>query len=158
MPKDAPEPDERKPVARNKKAFFRYSVEDRLEAGIVLRGSEVKSVRDGQVALADAYARFKDGELYLLNCHIAPYERAGYAGHEPMRPRKLLLHRQQLRRLKTRLDERGVTLVPLALYFLHGLLKVELGLCRGRRLHDKREDIRKRDAQQEMRRVQRGRV
>jgi SsrA-binding protein len=153
MARAAKEDEDRKVVARNKKAFHKFFVEDRSEAGIVLLGTEVKSLREGQVAMADAFARFRGDELWLLNLHIAPYERAGPVNHEPMRPRKLLMRRAELRRLRARIEERGFTLVPISLYFLRGILKVEVGVCRGKRGADKREDLRKRDAEMEMRRA-----
>jgi SsrA-binding protein len=148
------EDDGRKVVARNKKARYRYHVEDRVEAGMVLVGTEVKSLRAGRVALADSFARFRGAELFLLNCHISPYEKAHRDNHEPMRPRKLLLHRRELKRLRTKVEERGHTLIPLSLYFLRGKAKVELGLCRGKRQRDRREDLKRRDAERELRRAQ----
>jgi SsrA-binding protein len=153
MARAAKEGEDRKVVARNKKAFHKFFVEDRHEAGIVLVGTEVKSLRAGQVAMADSFARFRGGELFLLNLHIAPYDRAGPANHEPMRPRKLLMRKAELRRMRSRIEEKGFTLVPLSLAFVRGILKVELGLCRGKRGADRREDLRKRDAEREMRRV-----
>ena len=154
MKKKADE-DDRKYVARNKKARFRFTVVDRMEAGIALLGTEVKSLRAGRVALADSFARFRAGELYLLNCHISPYDQAHRFNHEPMRPRKLLLHKREIGRLKTKVEERGHTLVPLSIYFVRGLVKVELGLCQGKRTHDRREDMKKRDADRELRRLNR---
>ena len=153
MSKRPPEKDDRKYVARNKQALHKYFVEDHCEAGLVLLGSEVKSLREGRSALGDSYAKFRGAELFLLNCHIPPYDKAGPQNHEPLRPRKLLLRRPELQRLRTRVDEKGVTLVPLAIYFTHGLAKVDLGLCRGKRQHDHREEIRKRDADREIRRA-----
>ncbi len=147
--------DDRKYVARNKKARFRYHVIDRMEAGIALLGTEVKSLRAGRVALADSFARFRSGELFLLNCHISPYEQAHRFNHEPMRPRKLLLRKREIKRLKTKVEERGHTLVPLSIYFVRGLAKVELGLCQGKQTHDRREDMKKRDADRELRRLNR---
>ncbi len=147
--------DDRKVVARNKKARHRFEILARIEAGIVLRGTEVKSLRAGRVALADSFARFRGGELWLQNCHIAAYEDGSWQNHEPTRPRKLLLHRRELRRLRTKMEERGLTVVPLRIYFTHGLAKVELALCRGKRTHDRREDLKKREAEREMRRAYR---
>jgi SsrA-binding protein len=154
MKKKADE-DDRKFVARNKKARFRYHVVDRMEAGISLLGTEVKSLRAGRAALADSFGRFRSGELFLLNCHISAYDKAFRNNHEPMRPRKLLLKKREIKRLKTKMEERGYTLVPLTIYFVRGLAKVELGLCQGKRTHDHREDMKKRDADREIRRLNR---
>jgi len=143
-------------VAANRKARFEYDILDRFEAGLVLTGSEVKSVREHKVSLSDSYARLQSGELYLINLDIAPYERAGYAQHEPRRPRKLLLHRKQLRRIAVKLEQRGLTMVPLAMYFSDsGWAKVTLGLARGRQLHDKRRVIREREEKRDMARESR---
>ncbi|MHC4470658.1 MAG: SsrA-binding protein SmpB [Planctomycetota bacterium] len=138
-------------VARNKKARYRFEIHEAVEAGIVLRGTEVKSLRAGRVALADSFARFRGGELFLVNCHISAYEPASRTNHEPTRPRKLLLKKQQLKRLRTKVEERGYTLVPLSLYFTRGLAKVEIGLVSGKRQRDRRQDLKKRDAEREMR-------
>lgn len=147
--------DGKKLVARNKRARYRFEVLESFEAGIVLRGTEVKSLRAARVALADSYAKFREDELFLLNCHISPYEMAGRENHEPMRPRKLLMKKRELRRLRAKVEERGHTLVPLSIYFVRGLAKVEVGLARGKQAHDKREDVKKRDAEREMRRAMR---
>jgi len=128
-----------KEVAVNRQAFHNYEILERLEAGIVLTGTEVKSARDGQVNLKDAYGLVKSGEVWLLNCHISPYSHGTYANHEPLRTRKLLLNRNEIRKLVGRTTEKGLTLIPLRLYFKGGRLKCELGLGRGRKLHDKRE-------------------
>ena len=144
--------DERKLIARNKKARYRYHVLETWQAGIVLQGTEVKSLRAGQVALADSFARFKGGELWLMNCHIAPYDKGSHANHEPMRPRKLLLHRRELRKMKSAVDEKGLTLVPLSLYFLEGRAKVKIGLARARPVGDRRRDLEKREDEREIRR------
>ncbi len=144
----------RRLIARNRRAFFNYEILEKIEAGIALRGSEVKSLRDGKLQLGDAYAAFKDGELYLRNAHIAEYKQASYNNHEPARARKLLLHRRELKKLRRRLEEKGLTLVPLAVYFnARGLVKVELGLGRGKKLYDKRQSIAKREAKRDMARV-----
>ena len=139
-------------VARNKRARYRFEIFEVAEAGIVLRGTEVKSLRAGRVALADSFARFRRGELFLVNCHISPYEPASRDNHDPTRPRKLLLKKQQIRRIRAKVEERGHTVVPLSIYFTRGLAKVEIGIARGKRVHDRREDIRKKDAEREMRR------
>ena len=143
--------DDRKFVVRNKKAWHRFEVVDKFEAGIVLLGTEVKSLRDGGVALADAFGRFKKHELIVMNLHIAAYEKAAFGNHEPTRPRKLLLHMRELRRLRAKVEERGYTIVPLSIYFRRGLAKVELGLCRGKRTHDRRDSIQKRDEERSLR-------
>lgn len=146
-----------KAVCRNKRAGRLYLVEKRFEAGMVLTGTEVKSLRAGQADLSDAYAAFDRGELWLKNAHIAEYANAGYTNHEPKAPRKLLMHRQELTRLKVKLHERGYTLVPLSIYFRNGKAKVELGLAHGKRKVDRREDVRRRDEQRDMRRQERER-
>ena len=137
-------------VAQNKKAFFLYHIEESIEAGLVLLGSEVKSLRDGRGSLSDSYAMIKDGEAFLLNSHIAHCPQASYMNHDPKRARKLLLHEQQLRRLTGKLKEKGFTLIPLKLYFKGGRAKVELGLARGKKHFDKREAIKKRETKREL--------
>jgi len=143
----------KKAIAVNRKAYRDYFVEETYEAGIVLTGTEIKSIRAGRVNLQDSYAQVKEGEVLLLNTHIAPYEHAGHANHEPRRPRKLLLHRYQIRRLANKMATRGYTLVPLRLYLKGSLAKVEIGLARGKRLHDKRAAIAEREARREMERA-----
>ena len=128
-----------KEVAVNRQAFHNYEILERLEAGIVLTGTEIKSAREGQVNLKDAYGLVKSGEVWLLNCHISPYSHGTYANHDPLRTRKLLLNRSEIRKLIGRTTEKGLTLIPLRLYFKSGRLKCELALGRGRKLHDKRE-------------------
>lgn len=142
--------DGRKIVASNRKARHDYDIVDTYECGIVLKGSEVKSLRAGQVQLKDAYADFRGAELWLENMHIAPYQFARGGGHEPERARKLLLHKQELGRLIGKINEAGLTLVPLSVYFTHGLAKVEMALGRGRRNYDKRQAIRAREEKREM--------
>ena len=134
-------------VAENRKARFNYAIEDTLEAGLVLTGSEVKSLRAGKANIADAYASDEGGSaLYLINAHIAEYAQSGRANHEPTRPRKLLLHKRELGRLSGAIQRQGMTVVPLKLYFnQRGLAKVLLGLAKGKKLHDKRETEKKRD-------------
>ena len=140
----------RKVVATNRKARFNYEILDTFEAGIVLRGSEVKSLRAAQVQLKDSYASIRGGEVWLENAHIAPYSFAEGGGHEPERPRKLLLHRREIDRLFGRIREEGLTLVPLQVYFKDGKAKIELGLGKGKRTRDKRRDIVKRQQKREM--------
>jgi SsrA-binding protein len=145
-------------VARNRKARHEYFVEDTLEAGIVLAGSEVKSLRDGRANIADAYAGEKGGELFLMNAHIPEYAGANRFGHETRRPRKLLLHRRQINRFMGAVGREGKTIVPLSVYFdEHGRAKVELALVRGKKAHDKRASIRDRDWQRDKERVMRAR-
>ena len=149
--------DGRKVVARNRKALHEYHVLDRWEAGISLTGPEVKSIRDGKVNLAEAFARFDGGELWLHGMHVSPYGPASYANSDPTRPRKLLLHSRELRRLIGAVHEKGLTLVPLDLYFRRGYAKLTLALGRGKKLHDKRETLKKRAAEMEVRRASRDR-
>lgn len=145
----------RKVVATNRRARHNYEIVDIFEAGLVLRGSEVKSLRAGQVQLKDAYATIRHGELWLENAHIAPYSFAADGGHDPERARKLLLHRREIDRLIGRINEQGLTLVPLLMYFTQGRAKVELALAKGRRTHDKRRKIVEREQQREMERAKR---
>jgi len=147
---------ERLLVARHPRARFLYEVLETHEAGLVLLGSEVKALRGGKAQLQEAYARFRGNGLWLMHCHVPEYRQAGRAGHDPARPRKLLLHRQELARLRTRTAEKGLTLVPLALYFNEaGLAKLELALARGRKIYDKREAIRSREAKRDIARSSR---
>lgn len=143
-------------VARHPRARFQYEILETLEAGIALLGSEVKALREGKAQLQEAYARFRGGELWLLKCHVPEYRHGAYANHEPTRPRKLLLHAHELRKLHARVAQKGLTLVPLRLYFNEkGLAKLEIAVARGRKIYDKREAIRKREAQVDMRRASR---
>ncbi len=140
----------KKVVATNRKARHDYLIEDTLEAGLVLVGTEVKSLREGKIQLKDAHARVEDGELWLVGVHVAPYEQAdGFSGHDPERRRKLLLHRWEIDELGERTAREGLTIVPLSVYFKEGRAKVELGLARGRRSYDKRHAIAERDAARE---------
>lgn len=144
-------------VVVNRKARHDYLIEDTVEAGLVLKGSEVKSLRDGKAQLKDSYARITRGELWLVNAHISDYAAASYLGHEPTAARKLLLHRREIDRLTGKVKEKGLTLVPLRIYFKHGRAKVELGLGRGKKMHDKRESIKERDTKREVDRAMRRR-
>jgi SsrA-binding protein len=137
-------------VATNRRAGFRYHLLERLEAGIVLQGSEVKSLREGAVQLKDAYAEVRDGEVWLRNMHIAPYKPAARENHDPDRPRKLLLHRREIERLVGKTAERGLTLVPTRVYFSGPRAKVELALARGKEMHDKRRAIKERETRREI--------
>jgi SsrA-binding protein len=142
-----------KTLATNRKAYHNYHIGDSLEAGIVLTGTEIKSIRAGRVSLADAYVKPEAGELWLLNAHIARYDAGSYMSHQPTRPRKLLLHRKQINSLTGKVQERGFTLLPLRLYIKDSLAKVEVALARGKRLYDKRQAIARHDADREIERA-----
>ncbi len=137
-------------IARNRKAYFEYSIDDLYEAGLVLKGTEVKSLREGRASIDEAYARFHDGEIFLYNANISPYSHAAPDSHNPTRPRKLLLHRRELSRLLGKVQERGYTLIPLRLYFKDAHAKVEIGLARGKKKYDKRETIKRREQAREL--------
>ncbi len=143
----------RKVIASNRKARHDYAILDTFEAGIQLTGTEVKSLRAGRASLVDAFAQVKDGEIYLHAVHIPEYAQGTWTNHEPRRTRKLLLHRGEIDRLMGKVKESGLTLVPLSMYFADGWAKVEIGLARGKRSYDKRQDIAKRDADREISRV-----
>lgn len=144
-----------KRIANNRRAFHDYMVDEKIECGISLQGTEVKSLREGRISFGDSYARIKNDELFLVGLRISPYNHASMFNHDPDRERKLLVHRQELRRLTRRVNEKGYTLIPLRLYFKKSLVKVEIGLCKGKQLHDKRQSIKardqKRDADREIR-------
>src|SRR5512141_114269 len=140
-------------IARNRRARHDYQILDTWEAGIVLTGSEVKSLRSGKANISDAYGIVKDGEVHLLNLHISPYEQASYFNHEPTRTRKLLLHRREIRKLIGAVERQGLTLVPIELYFKRGKAKVLLGLGRGKKLYDKRADEKRRDDERDIQRA-----
>jgi len=144
-------------VCTNRKARHLYAIEESYEAGLVLTGPEVKSLRAGHVTLGDAYGMVREGEAFLFNAHISPYSHADASTYDPNRTRKLLMHKAEIRRLLGKTREKGLTLVPLKIYFKEGRAKVELGLGRGKKLYDKREDLKRRDAQREMARVRKGR-
>jgi SsrA-binding protein len=137
-------------AAKNRKAFYDYEILDRYEAGIMLTGSEVKSVRDHQVSLKDSFARISDGEVWLENCHISPYTHANLQNHEPRRVRKLLLNRREINKLVGETMKGGVTLVPLQVYFKRGRVKVEIALARGKKAYDKRETARRKVVDREI--------
>jgi SsrA-binding protein len=139
-------------ICRNKRAFHEYNLSDRLECGIVLTGTEVKSLREGTASLEDAYAKVDDGEVWLLGSDIPEYTMGNRMNHKPKRPRKLLLHRREIGKFAGKASERGFTLVPLRMYFKGGRAKVEIAVARGKQLHDKREAKKKADAQREIRR------
>lgn len=138
-------------IADNRKALHDYHVIDTWEAGVALLGTEVKAIREGRVNLRDSFARIDRGEVWLMNVHISPYSHTGYAHHEERRQRKLLLHRHEIRKLTGRVSEKGLTLVPLQMYFKNGRIKVALALAKGKQAHDKRETIRRRETDRETR-------
>ena len=135
----------KKILAMNRKARFNYTVEDTLECGIELRGTEVKSMKERSFSFTDSYAKIDNGELWLIGLHVTPYKFGNIYNHEPNRSRKLLVHRQEIKRLSRKVNERGLTLVPLSFYLSRGIVKLELGICRGKRVVDKRQDIKRRD-------------
>ncbi|HIE65928.1 MAG: SsrA-binding protein SmpB [Nitrospira sp.] len=145
-------------IAKNRKAFHDYFIQESMEAGIVLLGTEVKSIRDGRINLKDSYARLEKGEIYLYNCHISPYRHGNLANHEPLRRRKLLLKKREIERFIGQTQIKGLTLIPLKFYFKRGLVKVELGLAKGKNLYDKRETEAKKTAQREMEKAVRAKV
>jgi SsrA-binding protein len=156
MPKPSEVP-ETESIARNRRARYEYHILETWEAGLVLSGTEVKSLREGKATLTDAYGIVRNGEVFLINLHISPYSRGGYSNHEPDRTRKLLLHRREIRRLIGSVERQGLTLIPLELYFKGGKAKVLMALGKGKKEHDKRETTRERDAQREIARVFRAR-
>jgi SsrA-binding protein len=149
---DDGKPDGERVIATNRKARHEYSILETFEAGIALKGAEVKSLRQGRASLQESYATLKNGEVWLLDMHISPYEQAADDSYEPTRKRKLLLHKKEIRRLVGKLAEKGLTLIPLRAYFKHGIAKVELALAKGKRAYDKREAIKRRDMQRELER------
>lgn len=150
-------PDGVKLVAVNRRARYDYSIEESFEAGIVLLGTEVKSIKDGRLSFPDAFGEVKDGAVWLRNFSIAEYPFSSIFNHDPERQKKLLLHAQEVKRIDRRVREKGYTLIPLAVYLKHGLIKVELGLCKGKKLYDKRADIKEREQDRDLRRAFRSR-
>jgi SsrA-binding protein len=150
---DKQQADDIKDICRNRRAFHEYEVLDRLECGLVLTGTEVKSLRDGHASLEDAYARIDGGEVWLIGSDIPEYAMGNRMNHKPKRARKLLMHRREIGRFAGKASQKGFTLVPLKLYFKNGRAKVELAICRGKQLHDKRQAAKKADAQKEIRRA-----
>jgi SsrA-binding protein len=152
----AKKPANQTPSIRNKKAHHKFEILEKVECGLVLRGTEVKSLRDGRASLDEAYARLRDEEIWLLGAHISPYDHGNVMNHEPTRPRKLLLHRREIRKLLPKITQAGLTLVPLRIYFnARGLAKCTLALARGKAFRDKREDLKKREQKREMDRATR---
>ncbi len=141
-----------KVIAKNKKAFFNYEILENYEAGISLLGSEVKSIREGRLSLKESYAEIQDGEVFLINCHISPYEAANRFNHDPLRKRKLLLHRREIKRLTGKIRDKGLTLIPTKFYINDiGKIKVEISLGKGKKIYQKKEAIKERDREREMR-------
>lgn len=151
--KSSPKTDGEKPIAANKKASFRYFFLERYEAGMVLTGSEVKSLRGGKVNLGDSYVVHQNGELFLINCHISPYPPASHLNPPPLRSRKLLLHGQEIEHLMGKMKEKGLALIPTRLYLKRGRVKCEIALAKGKKLHDQREELRKKAHAREMERA-----
>lgn len=143
-----------KVIVTNRKARHDYEITSSVEVGLVLTGSEVKSLRAGKASLVDAYGRIRNGEVWIIGMHIAQYKEATFANHEPTRERKLLLHKQEIKKIKKRVEEKGITLVPLKLYFKNNIAKLELGIARGKRKYDKKVTIAQKDAQRDMQREQ----
>ncbi|MBF0210928.1 MAG: SsrA-binding protein SmpB [Desulfamplus sp.] len=144
-------------VATNKKARHDYDISGEIEAGIVLVGTEVKSIRQGRVNLKDSYADIKNGEVFLRQMHISPYQNAYYDNHDPLRSRKLLLHNKEIKKMIGKVSERGFSIVPLKVYFKNGKIKVQIGLAKGKKLYDKRDSIKRKDIQRDMDREEKGR-
>jgi SsrA-binding protein len=139
---------------KNRSAYFEYQIDDKYDAGMVLTGTEVKSLRSGKVSFNDSYCIFQDGELFIKSLHISEYELGTYANHNPVRDRKLLLNKKELRKMMGKIKEKGFTIIPLRIYFSEsGKAKVQIGLARGKKLHDKRESIKQREADRELRRI-----
>ena len=139
----------RKLIANNKKAYFDYFIEDKYEAGIELHGTEVKSLRMGKCSIKEAYVRIENGQVYVCNMNITPYEKGNIFNRDPIRPKKLLMHKDEIRKLTGKISEKGFTIVPLQVYFKDGRAKIEIGLARGKKLYDKRQDIAKKDQRRE---------
>lgn len=150
MTKKTDSTDNQKVAATNRKARFEYFIMESMEAGIVLQGTEVKSIRQGKINLQESYATVDNGEVTLWDCHISPYDHCGFTNHDPKRPRKLLLHKKEILKLFVKLQIKGLTLVPLKVYFTRGKVKVQVGLAKGKKNYDKREDIKRKDMQREM--------
>jgi len=145
-------------IARNKKAAYEYFIIDKYECGIVLQGTEVKSIRQGKVSLQDAYCRIINNELFVINMHISPYEHGNIFNHEAKRDRKLLVRKSEIRKMLLRVSQEGLTLIPLSLYFTGSLAKLEIALCRGKKLYDKREDLKKATIKKEMDNIKKSQV
>jgi len=142
-------------IASNRKARHEYHIDEKLEAGLVLTGTEVKSLREGRVNLQDAYCTVAEGEMVMVNCHISPYSHGNLSNHDPLRPRKLLMRRREIDRWRKAAEQKGYTIVPLKLYFRRGYAKVEIGLARGKKLYDKRADLSERETKRRLDRAMR---
>lgn len=142
-------------VTQNRRAFHEYFIEEQLETGIVLSGTEIKSIREGKVTISEAYVRIDGGELWLVGSHITPYSHGSYTNHDPDRPRKLLAHRREIERLRAAIEQRGLTIVPLRIKIVRGRAKVDIGVARGKKLYDKRQAAAERDARRQMDRAMR---
>ena len=153
MARDKKHDPEARDICRNRRAFHEYEVSDRLECGLVLTGTEVKSLRVGQASIEEAYARIDDNELWLLNCDIPEYVMGNQMNHKPRRARKLLVHRREIENFAGKASQKGFTLIPLRMCFKEGRAKLELAICRGKQLHDKRQDLKKKDADRDIRRA-----
>jgi SsrA-binding protein len=149
-PKAAGKTNGRKIVAENRTVSYKYHILERFEAGLVLTGTEVKALREARANIRDAYGLVRRGEAWLINCHISPYSHSGYVSHQPLRDRKLLLHREEIGKLRGRVEEKGLTLVPIRLYFRNGRAKVELALVKGKKVWDRRAEVRRRTADREI--------
>ena len=139
-------------IAQNKKARFNYTIEESIECGIVLEGTEVKSVKGGNVSIPDAFAEIRGGELWVIGMHVTPYVYSSIFNHDPDRPKKLLVHKDEIKRLVRKVDEKGFTLIPIEIYLKNGRIKIQLGICKGKKLFDKRGDIRDRDVKRDIQR------
>lgn len=140
-------------ICKNRKAFFNFEVDDSFECGIVLVGSEVKSLRNGKANISDSYGKIRKGEMFLVDAHISPYEQSNRENHDPLRERKLLLHKKEIKKLTGKVTERGFSLIPLKIYFKNGKVKVEMALARGKKNYDKRESIKKKEQRRELERL-----
>jgi len=147
-----------KVISQNRKAYHDYHIEEAVESGIALLGTEVKSLREGRAHLKDSYVILKSGEAFLLNCHISPYSHGNIMNHEPLRTRKLLMHRKEIDRLRGKVEGKGFTLIPLKLYFKDSFVKVEIGLARGKKLFEKRDTIKEREAKREIEKARKTRM
>jgi SsrA-binding protein len=145
-----------KTIVSNRKAWYEYHIQDQLEAGLMLTGTEIKSLRTGKANLQEAFCSIRDGEMYLLQCHIAPYDFGNIMNHEPLRPRKLLLHKREIVRFAKSTKQKGYTIIPLRLYFKEGRAKLEIGLGKGKKLYDKRADTADRDSKRRLDRIRKG--
>ncbi len=142
-----------KPISRNRRAFHDYEISDKLECGVVLTGTEVKSLREGRMSLEDAYCKLEGDEVWLIGCDIPEYSKGNQLNHKPKRPRKLLLHRREIKKFAGKATERGFTLVPIRMYFKHGIAKVEIAVAKGKQLYDKRQDKKNKEAKREIERA-----